>query len=99
METAEATPLCETSGEVSQEVTCDLTFNGVGTYTITSSCPEVTTQIIDSTSNQAISWNATVGEQEVASGVWDAVTEMEKVITFTYTPQSDSGSEEAAEAP
>ena len=95
METAEATPLCETSGEVSQEVTCDLTFNGVGTYTITSSCPEVTTQIIDSTSNQAISWNATVGEQEVASGVWDAVTEMEKVITFTYTPQSDSGSEEA----
>jgi len=95
MEAAEATPLCETSGEVSQEVTCDLTFNGVGTYTITSSCPEVTTRIIDSVSNQAISWNATVGEQEVASGIWDAVAEMEKVVTFTYTPQSDSGSEDS----
>ncbi|NBW91315.1 MAG: hypothetical protein EBR53_02475, partial [Actinobacteria bacterium] len=95
LESAENQPLCEPSGDASQEVTCDLTFNGVGTYTITSSCPEVTTQIIDSTSNQAISWNATVGEQEVASGVWDAVTEMEKVITFSYTPQSDSGSDEA----
>ncbi len=94
LETAENQPLCETSGEVSQEVTCEITFTVPSDTPAVSTCAELEIDL-DTRNTAAIEWTATVDSQIVASGVWDSVSENTKVVTFTYTPQSDSGSEDA----
>ena len=93
LEAAENQPLCEGDAAVSEEKTCDITLSGPE-YGGTSTCEEVVVQIVNSQSNQAIEWIATVGSQTVASGTWDIVSENTKVVTFTYTPEvtPESGS-------
>jgi len=94
LETAEAQPLCETSGEVSQEVTCEITFTVPSDTPAVSTCAELAIDL-DTRNTAAIEWTATVDSQIVASGVWDSVSENTKVVTFSYMPQSESGSDEA----
>ena len=92
LEAAEAQPLCE-SNETSSEVSCEITLQGVGEITGTSSCAEVMVQIVNSQSTTAVEWQATVGSQVVASGTWDSVAENTKVISFSYTPAQEENAD------
>ena len=95
MEAAEATPLCDGVNTAGAEKTCEITLNSVGEIGGTSSCEEVVVQIVNSQATAAIEWIATAGTQTVASGVWDSVSENTKVVTFTYTPQTEADSQDA----
>jgi hypothetical protein len=92
LEAAEAQPVCEADGAVSDERTCDITLNGIGQFGGTSTCEEVVVEIVDTRATFAIEWIATVGSQTVASGTWDSVSENTKVVSFTYTPEATPGS-------
>ena len=92
LEAAESQPLCEGDAAVSEEKTCDITLSGPE-YGGTSTCEEVVVQIVNSQSNQAIEWIATVGSQTVASGTWDSVSENTKVISFSYTPAQEENAD------
>jgi hypothetical protein len=94
LESAEAQPVCEADGAVSDERTCDITLSAIGQFGGTSTCEEVMVEIVDTRATFAIEWTATVGSQTVASGTWDSVSENTKVVSFTYTPEAtpESGS-------
>ena len=92
LESAEAQPVCEADGAVSDERTCDITLSAIGQFGGTSTCEEVMVEIVDTRATFAIEWIATVGSQTVASGTWDSVSENTKVVSFTYTPEVTPGS-------
>jgi len=96
LEVAETTPLCDVTGDngVSEERSCEITLTVPSENPGSSTCEEVVVQILNSESTTAIEWNAVVGEQVVASGVWDSVSENTKVVAFSYTPTQEENAGE-----
>ena len=95
LENAESMQLCEDGEEsTSDEVACEITLQGGGEFSATSTCAEVNIAFVDTRSTTAIEWAATFGSQTVANGVWDAVSENTKVVAFTYVALSEEGSED-----
>ena len=94
---AEAQPLCDGDGAVSAEKTCDITLTREIEWSGASNCEEVVVEMVDTRATAAIGWQANVGSQVVASGIWDSDSEQTKVVTFTYTPEAaqDAASEES----